>query len=66
MGVEASTTVIEIDEQVVGLTRRPRPLPERLTDGEKQAHAALVAKLGEKAVWNRYHEKSPEAQIRAS
>ena len=66
VGVEASTTVIEIEEQVVGLTPRLRPLPERLTDGEKQAHAALVAKLGEKAVWNRYHEKSPEAQIRAS
>ncbi len=35
------------------LTRRTRPAPlaPRLTDAERQAHAALVATLGEKAIW---------------
>ena len=31
--------------------RRPKPLPSRLTEDEAQAHAALVARLGEKAIW---------------
>ncbi len=32
---------------------RPVALPSRLTDAEAEAHAAFVAKLGEKAIWNR-------------
>lgn len=35
---------------------RPRVLPARLTGAEAEAHAAFVAKLGEKAVWRRYLE----------
>ncbi|MDQ7261755.1 DNA polymerase III subunit epsilon [Paracoccus sp. PS-1] len=34
--------------------QRPRPLPPRITEAEAEAHAAFVAKLGEKAVWLRY------------
>ncbi|WP_323009398.1 DNA polymerase III subunit epsilon [Paracoccus sp. (in: a-proteobacteria)] len=34
--------------------QRPRPLAPRITEAEAQAHAAFVAKLGEKAVWLRY------------
>ncbi|MCF6369032.1 DNA polymerase III subunit epsilon [Rhizobium halophilum] len=64
--IETSTTVIELDEHVVGLSRRPRSLPSRLSEIERQAHAALVARLGEKAVWNRYQQKSPDVRIRAS
>ncbi|WP_312524604.1 DNA polymerase III subunit epsilon [Paracoccus sp. (in: a-proteobacteria)] len=33
---------------------RPNPLPPRLSPAEAEAHAAFVAKLGEKAVWLRY------------
>ena len=33
---------------------RPVPLPPRLTDAEAAAHAALVAELGDKAIWARY------------
>ncbi len=33
--------------------RRPAPLPPRLTDEEKAAHAAFVAKLGDGALWAR-------------
>ena len=32
---------------------RPKPLPARLSETEKAAHAALVEKLGETALWNR-------------
>ncbi|EJM99897.1 DNA polymerase III subunit epsilon [Phyllobacterium sp. YR531] len=34
------------------ITQRKVALPPRLSEIEKQAHAALVAKLGEKAIWN--------------
>ncbi|MCJ8519821.1 DNA polymerase-3 subunit epsilon [Pseudorhizobium tarimense] len=66
VGIETSTTIIEIDEHVVGVSRRPRPLPNRLSVTEQQAHATLVARLGEKAVWNLYQEKCPDVQVRAS
>ena len=32
---------------------RPQPLPPRITEAEKAAHAALVEKLGENALWRR-------------
>lgn len=31
---------------------RPAPLPSRLTDAERQAHAAAIAALGAAAIWN--------------
>jgi DNA polymerase III subunit epsilon len=37
--------------------KRPEPLPPRITAAEIAAHAAFVATLGEKAVWNRYIER---------
>jgi DNA polymerase-3 subunit epsilon len=33
---------------------RPAPLPSRLTDQERAAHAAFIATLGEAAVWRSY------------
>jgi DNA polymerase-3 subunit epsilon len=33
--------------------RRPNPLPPRITDKEKAAHAAFLETLGENALWNR-------------
>ncbi|CRL12686.1 DNA polymerase III subunit epsilon [Phaeobacter italicus] len=33
-------------------TARPSPLPPRITEQEKEAHAAFVAKMGEGALWN--------------
>ena len=35
---------------------RPFPLPPRLTDAEARAHAEMVAKLGENAIWRRWSE----------
>jgi DNA polymerase-3 subunit epsilon len=34
-------------------TKRPTPLPSRLSDTEKAAHAAFVEKLGENAIWKK-------------
>ena len=31
--------------------RRPAPLPPRLTEAEAEAHAAVVARLGDSAIW---------------
>lgn len=43
---------------MVDMTWRPRPrsmpLPSRLTEAEAQAHAALVEKLGDSAIWRQY------------
>lgn len=36
------------------LPRRPQPLPPRLTEEERAAHAAFVATLGDAPVWQRY------------
>ncbi|MEN5247673.1 DNA polymerase III subunit epsilon [Brucella pseudintermedia] len=36
------------------LAARPRPLAPRITDEERAAHTALVAKLGDKAIWKKY------------
>ncbi|HMM64448.1 MAG TPA: DNA polymerase III subunit epsilon [Mesorhizobium sp.] len=35
----------------IALSARPSPLPSRLTDAERAAHARLVESLGEKALW---------------
>lgn len=45
-------------ETTTGWTPRPRPnpLPARLSDQEKAAHAAFVGKMGGDAIWNRYLE----------
>lgn len=34
-------------------TRRPTPLPLRITESEKAAHAAFVEKLGDAALWRK-------------
>ncbi|MDQ0457950.1 DNA polymerase III subunit epsilon [Rhizobium paknamense] len=42
------------DDVAVVIAERPRPLPSRLTEEEKARHAALVQRLGGKALWNAY------------
>jgi DNA polymerase-3 subunit epsilon len=37
---------------------RPKPLPPLLSAEEVGAHAAFVASMGEKAIWNRYLRKA--------
>lgn len=38
----------------VELSKRAAPLPPRISDTEKAAHDALVAKMGDKAIWKKY------------
>jgi DNA polymerase III subunit epsilon len=35
---------------------RPAPLPPQITDAEKAAHTAFIAKLGVEAIWRKYRE----------
>jgi DNA polymerase-3 subunit epsilon len=42
---------IDIDVAVIAIGARSRPLAPRLNEAELIAHAALVAELGEKAIW---------------
>lgn len=44
----------EVEDVVVDIMVRPSPLPNRLSEAEEAAHAALVAKLGEKGIWSKY------------
>lgn len=44
----------EADEAIAVAGQRPRQLGSRLTVGEADAHAALVAKMGAKAIWAKY------------
>lgn len=41
----------DVSQETVQIQTRPNPLPSRITDDEKQAHAKLVADLGENAIW---------------
>ncbi|SDP37113.1 DNA polymerase III, epsilon subunit [Phyllobacterium sp. YR620] len=40
------------ESRVILISPRPVPLKPRLTEAEISAHAQLVAKIGEKAIWN--------------
>jgi DNA polymerase-3 subunit epsilon len=44
---------IEINVTSVAIGARPRPLTPRLSEAELAAHAALVAELGDTAIWKR-------------
>ena len=52
---DAGKAVRRVEEELV-VTIRPRPAPlvSRLTVEEADAHAALVGKIGEKAIWRTY------------
>jgi DNA polymerase-3 subunit epsilon len=47
----AAASAVLVEQTDVVIAPRPAPLPSRLTDAERAAHAALVETLGEKAVW---------------
>ncbi|UPA24417.1 DNA polymerase III subunit epsilon [Shinella oryzae] len=48
-------TLVEADDEIIQpLGIRPRPLAPRLSDEERAAHAAMVEKMGAKAIWDRY------------
>ncbi|HEV7319680.1 MAG TPA: DNA polymerase III subunit epsilon [Ensifer sp.] len=45
---------IELDDAPITIGQRPRPLPNRLSEADLAAHAALIAKMGAKAIWAKY------------
>src|SRR5216683_2371930 len=53
--VTAAASPIMVRNSAITAKTRPVPLQPRLTDIERTAHRALVAELGQKAIWNDYH-----------
>jgi DNA polymerase-3 subunit epsilon len=48
-------TLVEADDEIIQpLGVRPSPLGPRLSDEERAAHAAMVQKMGDKAIWAKY------------
>ncbi len=45
---------MENDDVVIAVLARPSPLPARISDTEREAHRALLAKLGENSIWLKY------------
>ncbi|MBO6916994.1 MAG: DNA polymerase III subunit epsilon [Rhizobiaceae bacterium] len=41
----------DVSQETVQIQTRPNPLPPRITDDERKAHAKLVEDLGENAIW---------------
>ncbi|MBD9653053.1 DNA polymerase III subunit epsilon [Ensifer sp. ENS09] len=51
---KSSDQAIELDDAPILIGQRPRPLPNRLSEADLAAHAALIAKIGSKAIWTKY------------
>ena len=48
-------TLVEVEDEVIEpLGARPAPLASRLSEEDRAAHAAMVAKMGGKAIWAKY------------
>ncbi|MCD2182727.1 DNA polymerase III subunit epsilon [Rhizobium sp. GN54] len=50
------------EEIVLPIAERPRPLPSRLSDVDLAAHAAMVEKMGDKAIWLKYPKPSGDEE----
>ncbi|MCO6188001.1 DNA polymerase III subunit epsilon [Rhizobium sp. L1K21] len=53
-GPAESEETSEIGHISLNPKARPRPLTPRVTEAEKEAHQAMLAELGEKAIWAKY------------
>jgi DNA polymerase-3 subunit epsilon len=52
---DISTTTASGDRRAASEIRaRPQPLPPRLSDAEREAHAAFVHGMGENALWTKF------------
>jgi DNA polymerase-3 subunit epsilon len=55
LGLDSATAPAQGRENVrqieIIVVQRPSPLPSRLSEAERDAHAGMVATLGEKALW---------------
>ena len=59
--VEEQRTVA-IEFKAAPARQRPTPLPPRLSEAERSAHAGFVAKLGDSALWAYYAESADAAE----
>lgn len=57
---------IAIGARIAVAAQRPVPLPARLGDEQRAAHAALIATLGVDALWGAYLDGGPEALVRTA
>ncbi|SOC37231.1 DNA polymerase-3 subunit epsilon [Rhizobium subbaraonis] len=48
------------EDIVLPIQQRPRPLPQRISEIEISAHAAMVEKMGDKAIWLKYRPEAPD------
>lgn len=55
--LQAAVVKQVVEEIRVSVGPRPEPLPSLINDAEAAAHAALVAQLGDKALWKHYLSK---------
>ena len=44
----------ENEDTVIAVLSRPSPLPNRISDAEREAHRALLTQLGENSIWLKY------------
>ena len=49
-------------EAEIAVAVRPKPLPPLISPEEEEAHAAFIASLGPKAIWNRYLRQGETTQ----
>lgn len=52
--VKATTAVVEDDDAIITIAPRPRPLSPRLSASDAEAHEAMAAGMGDKAIWKQY------------
>ncbi|MCY0092821.1 DNA polymerase III subunit epsilon [Hoeflea ulvae] len=50
---DVKTVEQDVDHEVVEIGERLRPLPQRLSAAEIEAHAKLIARIGADALWNK-------------
>ncbi|RCS22343.1 DNA polymerase III subunit epsilon [Phyllobacterium salinisoli] len=50
------------EDTIVIIGARPEPLPSRLSPMQQMAHAALVEKIGSKAIWAKFAEVTEQSQ----
>jgi DNA polymerase-3 subunit epsilon len=60
-GQESRSTTVSVEETTIIVQARPSPLGSRLRAEEVAAHAALVKKMGDKAIWRKYGLGAEEA-----
>lgn len=50
------------EEIVLPIAQRPHPLPGRISESDLAAHAAMVAKMGDKAIWLKFQQPSSDQE----